>query len=495
MRSGRASAATTVAPPVGGMRTLVSLVDRAPFDDGVYPADTPVSALAPRAPDATGLGSLAGAADGTPAAVVTSEVAEVSPSGAVAWGERMTFTLGWPWPGDALTWLALRLQPFSWLPDAVTQGLRQGSLAPADGSGAFVWADRLALAALARVELEIGGVTVEAWGGEWADAASKLLLDTGRGAAWDGLAGCPVAAGTVASEDGTVAAYLPFWFGRRGGAPLPVFAMGPQTPLRLHVTLRRFGDVVRRAAARLAPGDSPLFPTLHTFAAVPGGSLSVVAGPAAPPLVIATLLVGVAHLPMAARRALMPQPHEYPMEAVAHAVFGEPLKYAVLAADSRVTVSLPLDVANGPVRSIAFLLRRTGGVAAFRAYTEYGAVLEDEGTDQPLLRAARLYVGGTLWRSAEERECRATAALRLPGGARAYAAYVYALHFAEAPGEPGLVTGSLNASCVDSVRLQLDVAAPGADGDVGGGWEVHVFALSHNWLRTQNGLAGVVFCD
>jgi hypothetical protein len=78
------------------------------------------------------------------------------------------------------------------------------------------------------------------------------------------------------------------------------------------------------------------------------------------------------------------------------------------------------------------------------------------------------------------------------GGKVAYDAHIYGYSFARNPGEHN-PTGSINASRLNSLRLTLDVKAPGGSSDTE--WEVHVYVFAFQWLRFENGLCSKVFID
>ena len=104
---------------------------------------------------------------------------------------------------------------------------------------------------------------------------------------------------------------------------------------------------------------------------------------------------------------------------------------------------------------------------------------------------AQLQVGTAVWVDQDERWWRQRGGLTERGGIRVSGSYLYAYSFATRPDlwEP---SGSIDVDRVD-VRLQLEVRPPGGIED--GEWEVVVFSVAHNWLRFQEGLAGLVFME
>jgi Large eukaryotic DNA virus major capsid protein len=176
--------------------------------------------------------------------------------------------------------------------------------------------------------------------------------------------------------------------------------------------------------------------------------------------------------------------------------FTEPLKYLTSTTDADlITVSLPLEAVNGPVREIIWFLRRKAAYQ-FNSWTNYGAYLENEidpvyKPQRPLLTRAVLRVGAVVWADEEELWWRARGSLAHAGGVQVYNSYVYAYNFADKPALFG-PSGSMNATRAE-MRLDLTVAQPTGVDDKE--WEVQVFVLTHNWMRFQNGMAEVLFRD
>ena len=160
-----------------------------------------------------------------------------------------------------------------------------------------------------------------------------------------------------------------------------------------------------------------------------------------------------------------------------------------------ITVSLPLEAANGPVREVIWFLRRKANYK-FNSWTNYGAYLENEVDpiycpQRSLLVKAVLRVGAVVWADQDELWWRSRGALQHPGGIQLLNSYIYAYSFANDPSKFG-PTGSMNASRAE-MRLDLTIAPPIGIAD--NEWEVQVFVVSHNWMRFQNGMAERLFTD
>jgi len=446
------------------VKKLVSLVDRTDFDEYVYPKDGTSTKFQPNQPGYHNY---------------TQETAIWPFAGSPNWGQRITFTVPWPWQGDFLNWIVLRLKPMSWLPKEAQERLPHDWV-PVDPDNFWVWANNLGTVAIARAEMEVGGVIVEQFSGDWADVYSKTAYDVNAAASVDDLTGSYKDLSVRnfrPSEDGFIYCELPFWFTKHANTAFPLLSCAG--PVRFHITLRPFSEVVRKLHAPFACKETPCgsdlvvrdysFPfrklhTMHISAAIPAFET-------------ADILCGISHIDGALRDAYE-QPHEILMAPVVETVFHEPLKYTLnTPAEGQVRIGLPLTEANGPIRQIFFFLRRK---TVFNDWTNYSA------TDSlPLLVRAQLMAGTAVWADEDERWWRANN-VTLPGGIRAYERFIYVYNFADRPAEFS-PSGSLNTSRVD-LRLNLTVRG-------GEEWTVSVFFVGTNWMRFQNGLANQLFMD
>jgi hypothetical protein len=472
------------------MKKIVSLVDRVAFDDAVYPAAT----------ESTTFKSAI-----TPYHNFTQESITAPFVGEPEWGRRTTFSMPWPWKGDFLNWIALRLKPSTWMTlDAYAHiGADRQDWVPVDPATFWIWSNQLACAAIERVELELGGVIIEEFSGDWINVWNRTMHTASRGAPYDDALFGHYATQTVqniqVSDDGFFYVYLPFWFSKHANTALPLCAIrGPDT-VRVHVTFRQFKQVVRMLSAPATCDASPLGAayTIRDYT-YPFKKLTTLTNLATTPgFEVGDVVCGISHIDGPLREAYVTHPNELLMESVVETDFYEPLKYVAITGESDcVKVQLPLSAANGPLRQILFFLRRKAAVEAYRDWTNYSATLEAEADPvwnpvRPLLVRAQLQVGTAVWADEEERWWRAAGDVLLPGGVRAYGSYIYAYNFAETPHtfDP---SGSLNASRAD-LRLNLTVRPPGGAAD--GEWSVHVFMVGTNWMRFDKGLVNPVFMD
>ena len=509
--------------PIGEMRKLVSMLDRGIADEYFYPPDTSNTVFLP---------------EFQPYYNFTQETVELPYTGSANWGQRITFSLPFPNLGDCLSWITLRFSPNSWLPGDAIEYLQQAQpnrWQYKDLSGAWIWTSHLATAAIALVEMEVNGIVIEQWSGDWIDIWQKVYLDVSRSSGYeDSISGClnhinnpgikiytnqeqsiyydhpagigaPIDTATInnsslinPTEDGNVYVYLPFWFARRKNAAFPLVSVQGEGNVRFHITFRKFEDVIRRVAMPRKCGETmlgqesgiinnnPIQPVFADF------KLPF----AAPSLKDAVLLCGFIQLDSDLRKAYIQRSHEVLWDNVLNIPFSEPIKYSVnTGGGDTITVSLPLDAANGPVREIIWFVRRKA-VYKYNCWNNYGAYMEDEidpifNPQRPLMKKAILRIGSVLWAEQDEMWWRQRGALSHPGGTQMMSSYIYAYNFGDDPVKFG-PSGSVNASRTN-IRLDLTIEPPTGVED--SEWEVQVYVLSYNWLRFQNGMVERLFTD
>lgn len=476
--------------PVGELKKIVSLVDRTDFDEFVYNKEETNTVFQPST---------------KPYHNFIQESVIWTFQGNPSWGQRITFSVPWPWEGDFLNWIALRLKPASWLPPDAYSHMGPGfeDWVPTDPNAFWIWANSLGTAAIAKAEMEVDGVTIEEFSGDWINVWNKATHTAGRAAPYDDSLYASYAQQTVqnyhVSDDGYIYCYLPFWFSKFVNTAFPLASCSGPDTVRFHITLRPFNEVVRKLGAPVGCDETLLSKTFtvrdYTF---PFLKYTTVPTAVAPPMFeAADILCGISSIDGSLRDAFVKAPHEILMSPVVETVFNEPLKYLVNTTGANtIKVQLPLTQANGPIRQIYFFLRRKANVTQWRDYNNYSATIAAEESPiwnpyRPLLVHAQLQVGTAVWADQEERWWRGAGDILLPGGIRAYGNYIYCYNFAEKPADFS-PSGSLNASRAD-MRLLLTVAPPGGTSDLE--WSVHVFFVGTNWIRFQNGLANLVFMD
>ena len=476
--------------PVGELKKIVSLIDRSDFDEFVYPANASKTKFRP---------------ENKPYHNFTQDIATWTFQGSPNWGQRITFAVPWPWQGDFLNWIALRLKPMSWLPGDTAQriGPNNKSLVPVYESEFWIWAKSLGTIAIEKAEMEVDGVIIESFSGDWINTWNKMNHSVTTGLAYDdGIYNSytkPSANHIFPSEDGYIYCYLPFWFAKYVNTAFPILSSrGPDT-IRFHITLRPFTQVIRKVTTPLKCDESPLGTFFqardYTFPFRKFDTIFI--RYAAPGFETADLMCGISHIDGELREAYMHTTHEIMMEQVVETQFSEPIKYITNTnqADT-IKVQLPITTANGPIRQLIFFLRRKANIQQFNNWNNYSAVLENEydpiwNPIKPLLQHATLMVGTAVWADQPEKWWRATGDIVVPGGIRAYGNFIYAYNFAEKPlqFDP---SGTLNPDRVD-MKLSLVVAPPGGSSDAE--WTVTLFVVGTNWIRFENGISNLLFMD
>lgn len=469
--------------PVGELKKIVTLVDRTDFDNYVYPADEKNTRFQPTY---------------KPYHNYTHETVVWPFAGGPTWGQRITFTM--PEQGDFLNWIAVRLKPASWMSAVAQQhiGPEKADWVPLDSENFWIWANSLGTAAIERAEMEVDGVIVETFSGDWLHAWNKLSHDVSAGAPFDDVAYASYTQLTVnnfkASEDGFVYCYLPFWFSKFKNAGFPLLSSLPGH-VRFHITFRPFSAVVRKLSGAKGCKEIPCGQSFQVRDySFPFRKFQTVDMPLGiPAFESADMMCGISHIDGELRKAYIERPHELLMSPVVETTFNEPLKYLINTPSGGVIrIGLPLREANGPIRQLVFFLRRKDAVESYSDYTNFSAMLTAEADPvwnpvQPLLQRAQLMVGTAVWADEGELWWRSNN-VNLPGGIRAGGNYIYTYNFADTPTEFA-PSGSLNASRVD-MRLNLTVK-PVDDVE----WTVSVFYIGTNWMRFENGLANLIFMD
>lgn len=478
--------------PTGEQKRLVSLVDRTGFDEYVYPKDSMQTVFQPNA---------------KPYHNFSQETVVWPFAGSPAWGQRITVSLPWPWQADFLNWIALRLKPMSWLTPEAQQriGPEKGDWSSLlDPANAWIWTTSLGTSAIALAEMEVNGVIVEQFSGDWLNVWNKTAHTISAGAAFDdGVYGSDTRDVSVnnlyPSEDGYIYCYLPFWFTKYVNAAFPLLSCAGPDTVRFHITLRPFSDVVRKLTNPKECKETPCGQSfqLRDYSFPFRKFQTIAIDRAIPVFEAADIVCGVSHIDGPLRSAYIERPHEWMMSPVVETVFNEPLKYTInTGVGGTIRVGLPLTRANGPISQLLFFVRRVAAVTQYNDWNNYSATLTTEidpvwNPERPLLQQAQLYVGTALWAEGDERWWRASSSILMPGGIRAYGNYIYGYNFAERPADFS-PSGSLNASRVD-MRLNLTIVPPAGTENVE--WTVSVFLIGKNWMRFENGLANQLFMD
>ena len=473
--------------PVGEMKKLVTLVDRVAFDEFVYPKDSPTTKFQPLQ---------------KPYHNYTQETVVWPFAGRPDWGQRITFRVPWPWQGDFLNYIALRLKPLSWIPRTAQVNIspETGNWSITNQADFFIWANSLGTTAIALAEMEVDGVIVESFSGDWLNVWNKTYNSTTEGLPFDDGIYNSYAPQTVnnwiPSEDGYIYCYLPFWFAKYANTAFPLLSKASQDTVQFHITLRPFSQVVRKLTSPLQCNEIPQGKAVAYTNLITNQPGTFLIPLNIPTFEQADIVCGITHIDGELRQAYIDRPNEILMAPVVETVFNEPLKYQSSAQQGNlVNIGLPLTIGNGPIRQLLFFLRRKAAITQYNDFNNYALQLEGQADPiwnplSPLLVKAQLLVGTAVWADEQEKWWRASPDIQVPGGVRAYGNYIYGYNFANKPVEFS-PSGSVNASRVD-MRLNLTVTQPSGTNSE---WTVTVFLVGTNWMRFENGLANQVFMD
>jgi hypothetical protein len=312
---------------------------------------------------------------------------------------------------------------------------------------------------------------------------------------------------------------------RRPNTAFPLVAVGEQQEIRINIQFRDFSDVVRRRTGpRSSPTEVPLGETIVLYdntgeTPIPWEFKLPTQEPGFEEF---TVLAGVVQTEDPMRSSYMHVPFEMLYEAVNHSVTTIPSQ---VIATSNTTepaiVNIPLLTLNGPLRELVWFIRRKNATWQYNDWTNYGGLAEPDLLNtlvvlnnpmrytldgenkvfqQPLIQSARLMVNNAVWREDSEQWWRLSYGNGHRGGVRLTDAMIYGIVFSEGSdwtAETQQPLGTINASQVN-LRLDLFIQRPENDpydDCTQGEWEVHVFAVSFNWMRFVSGQAVPLFRD
>jgi hypothetical protein len=482
--------------PRGDITTLLDLTDRDDQDDYFFPIKPEVSWFTRNA-----------ARRYTPFVPCVQEFPYRGPA---TFGQRISFDLTVQGSGDIVFGAVIQIKLAHWLNLTAQLEVQNQTYEYVDPQTVWFYCNSIGTALIQKAELEIGGVTIEEFDGDFSTVFSSLFPDlnsqvsTGLDAygrvSMERLLQMPPRK-VYPTEDGYIHCILPFYFLRsRIREYLPLAACREGT-VRIHIIFRPFSEVVRQARGYRDSCESvPLNTTIQFYDKnFPYQQItSVTTGPAEPMFETVRLITYGAVLDGSVRNAMIRQPFEIMHREVQTFFFTEPLKYVIVKTtpENTIRIQLPLE-ANHPLEEILWFIRRKG-TANNNEWTNYSSVLEREydavyNPRRSLLTHAKIQANGIDVIDAEEQYFRQQIGFAHRGGIVGYNTFVYGYSFARRPGDIHQPSGTLNASRLQSLRLVLDVRPPGGQFDQA--WEVKVFCLGINWLRFQDGIANKMFTD
>lgn len=474
--------------PGGDIVTLLDLTERDIEDNDMFPLDTKITWFT----------------RDTNRRVIpfVPVIQDFSFRGPANYGQRFSFDIGSLPCGDLMLATLIQINLSHWL-DLTTQlNVTTGTYSYTNEDTAFFFANSLGSCLIEKAELELEGVTIETIDGDFIYTYSALnsdlnyqfgiandslgVVNTSDLLKWDPRKIYP-------TEDGIIFCLLPFFFMRnRMRESLPMIAL-KEGSARIHITLRKFDEVIRQRRGYRDSCDSTPLNTVVSF----NGNIEKRTSQVIPDFQQVKLITYGAYLDGLEREKMLREPFEHLIREVQTFTFDEPLKYIISKSTTdSITVQLPLE-ANHPLEEIVWFVRRKA-TANNNEWINYSSVLEREydatfNPRTPLLIRAVLQVNGQTLCDAPEQYYRQLIATHHKGGIVPYRRFIYGYPFARHPSEEHQPSGSLNASRVQSIRLTLEVKQPISQYDTG--WEVKVFCIGLNWIRFENGIANKLFTD
>jgi hypothetical protein len=369
-------------------------------------------------------------------------------------GRKITVLL--PRKGDLLGALWLEIQ----LP-ALTDSVTQQPLS---------YTNAIGHALIQEVSIEIGEQEIDKQTGEWMELWSNLTVTEDKRQGWNNMIGktTGVSQGPAPSSSvgqyGPLYLYVPlrFWFCKNPGLFLPLLAI-QYHPIRINITLRPLQQL-------FVPENGINLPCDQTVSPVSIRSMQMYGD--------------FVHLDIEERRRFVANAHEYLIEQIQYT--------PSVSVDSTATViQVPMEF-NHPLREIFWVVQRNNAVAA-NQWFNYTSLTTGESSPnglQNLITTALLRIEGY-----DRFDIRNADYFRLVQPFQYHTVipiedYIYMYSFAIKP-EDVQPSGSMNASRLDTIRLQLELnnAVVPARGPA----NVRIYGLNHNILRIVDGFGGLLF--
>ena len=363
----------------------------------------------------------------------------------------------------------------------------------ADASGTLAaYVNSLGHALIEEISVEIGEQEIDKQTGEWMEIWSELTVAPGQRDGFNAMIGridgtlpppvtYPPDKNAVSINGtyhyGATKLYIPlqFWFNKNPGLYLPLLAMQYHT-IRLNVKLRSLEQLVYTASPLNANQDCATTPKVKKNK-----------------IIDLRLYGDYIHLDVEERRRFVSNSHEYLIEQLQYTT-----KISIPASTN--TALIPLEF-NHPLREIVWVHQRDA-MEKYNEWFNYSSVsINERGARRDMLQQAVLQLDGY-----DRFEIRDAGYFRLVQPFQYHTnvplnQFIYAYSFAMKP-EELQPSGSLNASRIDSIKLQIalrpDPAKTVLPTDPNyvparGNSHVRVYATNHNILRVVNGFAGLVF--
>lgn len=368
-------------------------------------------------------------------------------------GRRLTTLI--PRKGDLLgpMWLEIQLPAIY---DSVT-------------GKAVSYTNAIGHALIQEISLEIGEQEIDKQTGEWMEIWSNHTITQDKLQGWNNMIGKTTGAsqGNATSDSvnmyGPLYLYVPlrFWFCKNPGLALPLIAL-QYHPVRINITLSPLQKLFVLTNGRV-PCDTT----------VKAASITAM-----------TMYGDFVHLDIEERRRFVANSHEYLIEQVQYT----PSQSIDQTAS---TVQIPMEF-NHPLKELFWVIQREAAVNVNQPFNYTNLTVGETSTQvgyQNLITTALLRLDGY-----DRFDIRNADYFRLVQPYQHHTVipvsdFIYSYSFALRP-EDSQPTGSMNASRIDTIVLQLQMnAVVPARGPA----NVRIYGLNQNVLRITDGFGGILF--
>ena len=324
-------------------------------------------------------------------------------------------------------------------------------------------------ALIQEISLEIGEQEIDKQTGEWMEIWSNHTITQDKLQGWNNMIGKTTGAsqGNATSDSvnmyGPLYLYVPlrFWFCKNPGLALPLIAL-QYHPVRINITLSPLQKLFVLTNGRV-PCDTT----------VKAASITAM-----------TMYGDFVHLDIEERRRFVANSHEYLIEQVQYT----PSQSIDQTAS---TVQIPMEF-NHPLKELFWVIQREAAVNVNQPFNYTNLTVGETSTQvgyQNLITTALLRLDGY-----DRFDIRNADYFRLVQPYQHHTVipvsdFIYSYSFALRP-EDSQPTGSMNASRIDTIVLQLQMnAVVPARGPA----NVRIYGLNQNVLRITDGFGGILF--
>jgi len=325
-------------------------------------------------------------------------------------------------------------------------------------------------ALIQEITLEIGEQEIDKQTGEWMEIWSNHTITQDKLQGWNNMIGKTTGAsqGNTSSDSvnmyGPLYLYVPlrFWFCKNPGLALPLIAL-QYHPVRINIILRPLQSLFVLTTGKV-PCDTTVTSASITSMRMYGDFV---------------------HLDVEERRRFVANSHEYLIEQVQYTPSQSIYQTAT-------TVQIPMEF-NHPIKELFWVVQREASANVNQPFNYTNLTVGELSSQvgyQNLITTALLRLDGY-----DRFDIRNADYFRLVQPYQHHTVipandFIYSYSFALRP-EDSQPTGSMNASRIDTIVLQLEMNTTVVPAR--GPASVRIYALNHNVLRITEGFGGILF--